>query len=252
MESEPDPSATSARPRADPDLGLLERYLKILADPSRLKLLALLRVPRTVEEIQLAPHRPLAGQDRERPMTRQAVRNHLYQLSEANLVRVRLARRDSRRSLQEFVLDPCMLFGIAEDLRQIATLESHAGMDPSETLTLQDFQESLWEYGPKLVHLNGPHEGQAMPLDSTRLRDGRGWILGRAVQSQLCVEYDAYVHLEQAELVRDPQGYSILDLRSAPNPTVINWHVLGRGESQRLRRGDVVQVGRSLLLFLDE
>jgi DNA-binding transcriptional ArsR family regulator len=229
----------------------LEGYLRVLANPSRLRLLELLRLPRTVDEIQLACSRPIGGSWRNRPMTRQAVRNHLALLKGVGLIRVRLARRETRRPVQEFVTDHCRLFGIIEQLRALNVVDG-SGIDPLETMELLDSLPPTWVLGAKLVFANGPQESHAVPLEQSQMSKGRGWVIGRAPKCQILLAYDPFVSRENSEIVLVDGAYHLLDLRTRRNATYVNWRPLKRGGEVVLRRGDVVRVGRSLLVFLDD
>jgi DNA-binding transcriptional ArsR family regulator len=229
----------------------LEAHLKPIAYASRLELLSLLRFPKSLDEIHLQPGASQAGENPDRPISRQAVQLHLDKLEEAGLVRVSLSERKGRRGVHEYSLDHSRLFAITEELRKMSTMESFARLDPNATEALSETTEPRWPDGPKLVLVHGVNEGRAFPLrPSATGGASRGWILGRAKDAAVSLDYDPYVSMENSEIVRLPgEQYRILDLRSSKNGTTVNWKRLPAGGQATLRTGDVIGVGRSLLLF---
>lgn len=230
----------------------LERYLKVLALANRLELLYALRKPRVLDEIHLTPHPSQAGLTPERPLTRQAVQHHLNQLTEAGLVRVRATERKGGRALQEYVLDHARLFAVVEELRKFSAIESLVPLDPFVTAGLAESRTPAWDEGPKLVLVHGVHEGRAFSLRHAELRPGRGWVIGRSPEAHVSLEYDPYVSTENAEILRVGNEFRLLDLRTAKNGTYLNWSRLPTGGEARLRTGDLIGLGRSLLLFREQ
>jgi pSer/pThr/pTyr-binding forkhead associated (FHA) protein len=101
-----------------------------------------------------------------------------------------------------------------------------------------------------LVH--GVHEGHVFPLRAPPAAGGRGWIVGRAKDAAVSLDYDPYVSIENSEILRVGRQFRILDLRTSKNGTLLNWKRLPVGGESPLRTGDVIGVGRSLLLFREE
>lgn len=66
----------------------------------------------------------------------------------------------------------------------------------------------------------------------------------------VCLDYDPYVSLENAAVARAGDGFDVSDLPQSKNGTAVNWEVLPKGGRRELRPGDLIGVGRSLLLFL--
>lgn len=238
------------RTPAEPATGAerLEPYLEVLANSRRLELLGLLRTPRTLDEIHLTAGDVEEGRP-ERPLTRQGVQNHLDRLVEAGLVRVRPTERRGKRILLEYVVDHSRVFALLEELRALATLESRVPLDPQLTQRLEAVPEQSSADGPKLVLVHGLREGRAFPLLPSQLGGGRGWIVGRAAEAHVRLDYDPFVSNENAEVLRDHEGFRLLDLRSARNGTYLNWRRIPLGGEVPLREGDVVGVGKSLLVF---
>lgn len=230
----------------------LETYLRILSHANRLELLEILREPRTLGEIRLTPSKPQARGNPDRTISREAVRNHLDQLAEAGLVRVRRTRGDDGRTRNQYVLDQSRLFAVAEELQKLSTLETRGDPEPRETIALQDTGRPEWPDGPKLVLVHGVHEGRAYSLHERDLEGDRGWIVGRDSDAHVPLEYDPYVSKQNSEIVRTDDGYRIIDLRTSKNGTRLNWQRLAVGGEAGLSSGDVIGVGRSLLVFRNE
>lgn len=234
------------------DADALEQNLKVLAFANRIELLSLLRTPRALDEIDLAPAVAQAGTNPQRKITRQAVRNHLERLMEAGLVRVRMGERrghKGRRSVQEYFVDHARLFAVVDELRRLSLIQTKVEPDPFATSALEQIGEPTWPDGPKVVVVRGTHEGRALPLRHAALEPPRGWVIGRSPRCAVRLEYDPYISAENSEIMHDANGYRLLDLRSARNGTFLNWHRLPVGGEARLRSGDIIGVGRSLLLF---
>lgn len=239
----------------DIDAEALERGLKLLAVANRIELLSLLRTPRPLDEIDLAPSTAQAGERPERTITRQAVRGHLEKLIEAGLVRVRMGERKGdkgRRAVQEYYTDHARLFALVDELRKLTLIESRVEADAYATSVLAHNTPVSWTEGLKVVVVRGAQEGKAFPLRQASLAPPRGWIIGRAARCSVRLEYDPYVSNENSEILPDGPGFRLLDLRSAKNGTFLNWQRLPVGGEVKLRSGDVVGVGRSLLLFRQE
>lgn len=235
------------------DLDRLEHYLKVLGSASRLGLLSQLRTPRTIDEVELeASPAQRANARPERPISRQAVQHHMDQLVEAGLVRVREARRPGRRALYEYVTDRARLFAVTEELRRLSAVPASTRLDPTRTMGLPQRSEHAAGEGARLVLVHGAEEGRTFPLTPNRRAEPRGWVIGRASGVAVPLEYDPYVSTENAEIVRVGGSHRLLDLRTARNGTWLNWQRLDVGAETPLRTGDVIGVGRSLLLFRDD
>lgn len=231
------------------ELDRLGAYMKVLVHPNRLELLSLLREPKTVDEIRLTPSTPQAGGNPDRPISRQAVENHLDQLVDAGLVRVGKTQRKGKRPVNEYVVDHARVFAVIEELRQLTSLQPTVSLDPLETAGLPSHDEPDWPDGPKLVVAHGTRAGRAFPLRHADLDPPRGWIIGRDPDAHVDLEYDPFVSAENAEIVKEGDAFRLMDLRSSTNGTFLNWRQLPVGGEAELEPGDVIGVGRSLLVF---
>lgn len=230
-------------------IAMIAPFFKILANESRLSLLSTLRTPKTVDELLLSPSEA-RGEDRsEGPISRQAVQRHLDVLLDAGLVKRESSRRGVGRSGYAYVLDHTRVFAIVEEIRALTAYQSTMSADLVQTQSGPTSPRDMWEAGPKLVLVHGVREGQAFPLRGSDLRDGRGWIIGRSASAHAALAYDPFVSSEHTEIIRSTNGYTILALPSARNGTSLNWQQLPRGGHMPLQTGDIIMVGRSLLLF---
>lgn len=227
----------------------LEGYLKAIAQANRLELLESLRVPKTLDEIQLRPTAALVMGSAERVMSRQGVQNHLNKLIDAGIVRVALTDRKGKRGILEYHLDSARLFALVEELRRLTRLPASNAIDPLATQQLSEPASAPWTEGPKLVLVHGVREGRVFPLHKKDARAPRGWLIGRAAGAAVQLEYDPFVSIENAEIVERGSGYRLLDVRSARNGTCLNWRRLPPGGEAPLESGDVIGVGRTLLVF---
>lgn len=227
----------------------LEAYLKALAQANRLELIEALRVPRTLDEIRLTPTVAVEMGGADRVMSRQGVQNHLDKLIDVGVVRVAPTDRKGKRGILEYRLDTARLFALIEELRHITREPAVGPVDPLATQQLSDDAATTWQEGPKLVLVHGVREGRAFPLLQKDLRPPRGWLLGRAPGVPVRLDYDPYVSLENAEIIQRANEFRLLDLRSAKNGTMLNWKRLPPGGEAPLESGDVIGLGRTLLLF---
>lgn len=233
------------------DYDALEQHLRVLGYANRLELLHLLQWPKTVDEIELRPSASQAGENPDRKISRQAVQNHLNRLAEAGLVQVGTTRRKGGREVQEYRIDHAQLFAVLEELRKLSVYDGPGPVDPFETGELDVGSSSLWEEGPKLVLVHGVGEGRVFPLRDKEIDSPRGWVVGRAPSAHVALPYDPFISTENSEILRTKEGYRLLDLRTAKNGTLLNWRRLPIGGETPLKGGDVIGVGRSLLVFRD-
>lgn len=231
------------------DYDRLEEYLSALAYGSRLELLSLLRTPRSLQDIRLAPRQTRPGENPDRAVARQTIQAHLDKLLDIGVV---VTRESPQKRGKEYVVNPQRLYQIMEEFRKVGVATGDAPVPSEDTVDLAATRPGPLEAGPRLVLVHGLEEGAAFPLRRTDLREERGWVIGRKEGLHVSLEYDPYVSSENAEIVPVGNEYSLLDLRSSKNGTLLNWRRLGHDERPVLRSGDVVGVGRSLLVFRKE
>ncbi|MEA3203768.1 MAG: Inner rane component of cytoplasmic domain [Thermoplasmata archaeon] len=224
----------------------LARFLKVLANPARLEILRRLNRPRTLQEIHVAPHRAEHGQVPTRPMSQVAVRKHLLQLLGIGVVQgVRLPRPG--RSPTHYQLSRPQMFALSEEFLAMVRLE---GAEALLEGTLLGPPTNLQGHppGPHLVLVRGVEEGRFFPLEA---RPERVWRIGRRAGNEVCLDYDGYLSQLNSRIRCVDGAFAVEDVPGNRNGTRVNWAPLPRGGEQALSAGDVVGVGRSLLLFRD-
>lgn len=231
------------------DYDKLEEYLSALGYGSRLELLSILRTPRALQDIRLAPRQVRPGDNPDRPVARQTLQAHLDKLMDVGLV---LCREAHDKRGKEYLVNPQRLFQILEELRKVGVAAADAPMPHDGTIDLGAVRRASTPPGPRLLLVHGLHEGKAFTLRREDLRHGRGWIIGRKEGLHVSLDYDPYVSGENAEIIQEGREFTLLDLRNSKNGTHLNWRRLDKDERPHLRAGDVVGVGRSLLVFRPE
>jgi DNA-binding transcriptional ArsR family regulator len=232
-----------AAPTLDEDR--MATVMRALASPVRLRILRMLRDPLTLRQLRLQPHRAEGGVRPARPMTAANVRQHVAQLAAIGAVRARRIERDGRAS-DHYEVNRPHLFALTEELRSLAELPGGLAMDG--TLPVPPSPGPPRPRGPHLVLVRGLGEGRSFPLGA--LAAGRaGWTIGRGREADVSLEYDGFVSAENSRIVPEGGGFAVEDVPTSRNGTAVNWQPLPRGGRARLQAGDVVGVGRSLLLF---
>lgn len=218
----------------------VEQVLKVLSNPNRLQLLRTLQSPKGFADLELAPSRNDGWGSEERAISRQAVRRHVQELMELGVV---VEVPGSGDTVTRFLVNHARLFGVVEQLRQIATVRPALDL-AHETIGLGGRAGVSVPDGPHLALVRGVQEGRAFPL-----AEGGTWTIGRARACAICLDYDPYVSSEHAQVVRKDEGYFLVDLAANKNGTFLNWAPLARGGVAPIRAGDVVGLGMSLLVF---
>lgn len=221
--------------------------LEGLAHEVRLALLRELRVPKALREIRVAS----SDSPVERPLSRQAVSHHLGKLMGIGVVGGVSGEREYGETT-EYLLNHQALFALAEDVRALAMLRPVDDRALRQTAPRLEAPASSRSPGARFVIARGLHEGASFPLDATDPPDGGGWIVGRRRGVAIELDYDPFVSSENSLVRRDGSEVTIETLPASRNGTTRNFHALAPGERARLRHGDLVGVGRSLLVYWDD
>ncbi|MEA3189941.1 MAG: hypothetical protein QOD77_523 [Thermoplasmata archaeon] len=208
-----------------------------LASPTRIALLRQLRIPQSLANIEVRP-----AEGGERNIARQVVRRHLDRLMEAGLVRSRPG--PTPRSL-EFVLDNQAIYAVAEGLLDLARLRP--AVEPSAPTILASPPSRPVHEGPMLLLVRGLEPGTPYPLGEPGATGG--WVIGRRRSHAVALDFDPFVSSDNARLTRQGPAVAIEDIPGSRNGTTVNFRRLAPDERVVLRHGDVVGVGRSLLLY---
>lgn len=222
------------------DYEAIAQALEVLSNPNRLRALRQLLTPRKIGEIELEAQRSGGAGAKGATVSREGVRQHLARLHELGVVQ----RRDAEGGGHEYIVDQGRLFALTEDIRQLGRLR------PRERWSRETMHGGLQGRasepgGPRLVVVHGVEEGQAFGLGSGQ----DPWIIGRAPGCEVTVDHDPFVSRENTRIELGGDGFEVSDLPSSRNGTTLNWRPLEAEEPAELEHGDVLGVGRTLLLF---
>lgn len=220
----------------------LAGHLEALASETRLELLHALRTPQALHKIRVLPSVTREGESPDRPLSRQAVTRHLDTLMDAGLLN-RLPASNPGAG-DQFVLNHERLFALVDDLRGLARLRpTTAALEPGETMDATS-KETRLPPRPRLMVAYGRDDGMAYPLGGAAQR----WRIGRAASCDIRLDYDPFLSTEHCAVELRPSGYAVEDLGSR-NGTLINGALVARGAWFPLLSGDLLTVGRSVLVF---
>ncbi len=238
----------TAQPRIPVDHAGLAEALSVLAYEARLEILELLAFPKSTAELRVAPHRIKQGDNPERPMSRQAVQIHLAKLVEAGLVHLDVREQGAGQKIHYFTANAARLYALTEDLRTLCVRYAKQIPNADATGTVAANRPRERFQGPALVLAHGVYEGREYPLKADAGQPAR-WVIGRRKNAHVALDYDPFVSSEHAIVTRDAGGFVVSDVKASKNGTFVNWSPIPKGGSERLRPGDVIGVGRSLLVL---
>ena len=216
----------------------LVKQLEALANLNRLLILRAIRVPRALREIEVRDEGAGA------PLARQTVRRHLDTLIAGDVVRTHDGAREYGETT-EFVLNHQRLFSLSEDIRALARLRPTREPE-GET---QAFPKAAQPApgGPALILVNGLEEGTRH--DVSPARGKTEWVIGRKRGADVPLDFDASASAENALVRWLGDGHYVEDLPGSRNGTTLNFARLREGEVRKLSHGDIVGVGRCLLVY---
>ncbi len=214
--------------------------LKVLGSTTRLRVLAAIKQPTPVREIRVQPESSRAGSNPDRPVSIQVVQSHLKRLADLGLV-------SSDEVGRTHVVHRPRLYALAESFRQLALLQGDHAVPDDRTIRLGHAAQRPAARGPRLMLVHGAYEGKAFALDEHS--GGGPWIVGRLPGLAVCLDYDPYVSREHAVVQEGPRGFVIRNAPGSRNGTFVNWQPLAHDTDHPLVAGDVIGVGRSLLVF---
>jgi hypothetical protein len=145
----------------------------------------------------------------------------------------------------EFVVQPQRIFVVAEQLKLLARL--FPKIQPDLRTEHGETAAERAPEGPALVLVKGIDEGGFFDLQPAV--EGHAWRIGRRRGVEVSLEYDPSVSSENARIVLSRGAHVIEDIPGSLNGTRVNFRRLARGEQARLEHGDLIGVGRSLLLY---
>lgn len=177
-------------------------------------------------------------------ITRQALKKHLDELEDVDLIIAKPSRRGALPAT-EYRTNPAGLFAFKENVRGIAVFTDPRNMPPLPTITVHHDGSTAptGASGLLLVHGDQPGKWFGMPAAGNV-------VIGRDVVADVPLVYDACASSRHALLRRGPSTWTLTDLRST-NGTTLNYRPVPPGQAITLRSGDLITIGRSHLLFRD-
>jgi len=234
------PPVAASPPRWDLDFEALAKELRPLGNPTRVRLLNLLTVPRYLEEI--ASYLKI---------NRYAAKKHMDQLVRTGLVSKTPTQRE-QGLVVEYRVVPQKLFELFDSMRALGTLRPVPGIreaprvDRTKLSTPAKARPSSDALAPRLVVVYGVDLGTVIPLESAK--GGASWTLGRDAACDARLESDPFASARHVRIDRQGGSYTITDLYST-NGTFLEWERLPAGQPRALENGHVVGVGKTLFLF---
>lgn len=219
----------------------LATALAALSSPTRLAILRALRAPRALGEIHVRSSDADA-----RPLARQTIREHLDKLIGVGMVTSREVDRPYGDTV-EFVANHQTLYALTEELRNLSRVRPLVEPD-GQTAHTEAPQRTVGR-GGTLVLVKGLDEGTTFELRPPPGSARAEWIVGRRRGVAVPLDFDPYVSSENSRVVWEGGAYAVEDIPDSRNGTSLNFAPLPRGERRPLRHGDVIGVGRCLLLF---
>lgn len=226
------------------DLERVSKRLRPLGSPVRLRLLRFLAHPHYLEEI--ASHLK---------MNRYAAKRHVDELLSINLIRAVPGRRESG-PVRDYIIAPEAIFELYDAVRTLGEIrpahDVFAETLPGLLTRTKAASKPLASHAqstsfPYLVTVYGAEIGRAFPLAPHGSAED-SWNLGRDSNSDVPIETDPFASNRHARIQRRQSEFTISDAYST-NGTWLNWNRLSPGESAPLRRGAVVGIGKTLLVF---
>jgi DNA-binding transcriptional ArsR family regulator len=217
----------------------LATALAAIASPVRLDLLRRLRQPRVLSDIVVA------SPDDGRPLARQTVKFHLDPLVEAGVVVAREVERQGRRTTL-YVVNHQMLYAYAEEFRELAAIRPEVEPGVPTVRAPAEAVPPAPPPGPALVLVKGIDEGRRFGLTPG---PGRAeWLVGRRRDADVPLDFDPFVSSEHAVVAWRDGRYWLRDV-GGRNGTLLNFREVAGDGDVPLRHGDVLSVGRSVLVL---
>jgi len=144
------------------------------------------------------------------------------------------------------VLNHQQIFALSEEFRLLASLRPVVSPE-STTVRANALSSPRTLEGPCLVLVKGLEEGRVFDL---RGEAGRGeWLIGRRRGLAVSLDFDSFVSAENSRITLRDGTHELEDLSLSRNGTTVDFKALPKGVRRPLRNGDVIGVGRSLLVF---
>lgn len=219
------------------DYDFLADQLAPLGSAKRLRLLHFLRQPHYLEEVAS-----------ELGLARYAAQRHLEQLMEIGAIQKIPGQRETG-AVSDYILVPQRLFAIGEEFAKLGSFRvTDAKAADAARLATRPAQPAATgpprrPAGPGLMLAHGRDRGTRFPLK------GPGpWTIGRDEGQTVRVEWDPFASGRHAEVRLKGETFLAVDAFSL-NGTTLNGEPLPKGEPVPMEAGDVLGVGKSLLVL---
>ncbi len=221
------------------DLQIAE-VLTSLGNPLRLSLLRRLIQPHSLDQIHALSLRYEALPAGPAPSPEAFHREYLEPLIDLGVVTF---REPDGGGAAQYVLNQPALYALAEKVNDVGRLKAP---DAPRRMAVRapSLPASFKLSTPCLVLVKGLWEGRTFQLPR---RPEGSWLIGRSNQADVCLDYDPYIAPQNTRISWEDGAYRVEDIQGGKG-TQLNFQDLRRGSSQALRNGDVVGIGRSLLM----
>ncbi len=218
--------------------------LASLANPARISILRKLCTPRFLKDLEVyVPSRD--EPDHQRLLARQTVKEHLDRLVKEEIVVARTKKGDYGVAT-EYVVNQQRLYHLTEEFRSLARLRPPVHLN-AETASVMVGRQTSKIQGPCLVLVKGVDEGRVFSL--TGRDENKEWVVGRNTDTDIVLDYDPFVSSKNSMLRSKRRGWTVEDLSESRNGTAVNFDLIPKGQPVALQHGDILGIGRSLLLF---
>lgn len=232
-DGDPADAKLSSKRKTPVDPQGLASTLEPLAFGKRIQILSLLTQPHYLEEIAS-----------ELGVARQTAKKHVDKLLSIDVIEKQQGQRPSG-PVVEYVVVPQRLFEISEEFAKLGVLKPEdEAADLSRTQAATETPAADADpIGPRFVLAHGMDRGRVFPLHGSD-----PWRIGREPDSEVALEYDPFVSNQHAEVTRAGGEHRLADAYST-NGTFLNGARIERGGEVTLSPGDIVEVGKSVLVF---
>jgi len=214
--------------------------LTVLGSEVRMAIVEQLRSPKILTEIEVSSSRS----DRDKPLARQTVKEHLERLKEAGFVVSRQAERD-HGTTTEYLLDHRSFYALGEHLSRLSE-PAPADEPGGSTRHRRSARSGEPVEGPALVLVKGAEPGTSWRLGP---KQGPTWTIGRRREADISMHFDPFVSADNSRIRHREGTFTVEDLPTSRNGTHLNFTPIDEGAEHELADGDLVAVGASVLVY---
>lgn len=219
----------------------MARGLEALANPTRLALLRRLCEPKILADIEVE-----SAEHPGRNLSRQSVAKHLHLLMEAGIVLDQVPPSDGREG-PGYITNHQAIFALAEEVRDLA--RRRPVVEVSRATIAGNRSRGQRIKGRCAVVVRGLEEGRVFSLEPPADTPEADWIIGRKRGLPVSLDFDPYISAENSLVSWNGKDHLLSDLPQSRNGTLLNFESVPKGKNAVLRHGDIIGVGRSLLVY---